>query len=42
MKTSFKAECFREQRLGTVLNPRKGGNPYYVKTLFGVVIENQE
>lgn len=41
MKTSFKVECFREQRLGTVLYPCKSSNYSYAKIIFSVVSENQ-
>lgn len=34
MAASFKVECFREQRLGIVLDPCKGSSYYYVKNLF--------
>ena len=43
MATSFKVECFREQRLGIVLDPCKGSSYYYVKNDFSKdqSIENQ-
>lgn len=41
MKASFKTECFRVHRLGTILDPWKGSNYYYVKILFSVVVEIQ-
>lgn len=37
MGTSFEAEGFREQRLGIVLDPRKGSNYCHVKILLSVV-----
>lgn len=41
MEASFKVECFREPRLGTILDPCKGSNDSCVKILFSIVGENQ-
>lgn len=41
MEASFKVDCFKEPRLGTVLDPCKGSNESCVKILFSIVGENQ-